>query len=71
MRNVERLTSFKSELLNIFMDMEVNEHKQRTRNAAQRSLRARRGIEFHKEARRLNACLSELSDGDCLEKNTH
>ena len=49
MRNVERITSVKSELLDIFMSMEVDEHAQRQRSAAQRSLRARRGIELHRE----------------------
>ena len=49
MRNVERMTSVKSELLDIFMSMEVDEHAQRRRSAAQRSLRARRGFELHRE----------------------
>mgnify|MGYP003125663549 CR=1 FL=1 len=40
MRNVERITSFKSELLDIFMSMEVDEHAERRRSAAQRNLRA-------------------------------
>ena len=29
MRNIERITSVKSELLDIFMSMEVDEHAQR------------------------------------------
>ncbi|MGO2132764.1 MAG: PA3496 family putative envelope integrity protein [Halomonas sp.] len=71
MRNVERLTSLKSELLNIFMDMEVNEHKQRARNAVQRSLRARRGIEFYQETKRLSEHLIEFPINDFLDENTH
>lgn len=54
MRNVERMTSVKSELLDIFMSMEVDEHAQRRRSAAQRSLRARRGIELHREFQKLS-----------------
>lgn len=71
MRNVERVTSFKSELLDIFMSMEVNEHAQRTRSAAQRNLRARRGIELHEEIKRLGEHLSELPDEGFLDEGTH
>jgi hypothetical protein len=71
MRNVERLTSLKSELLDIFMSMEVNEHEQRARSAARRNLRARRGIELHEEIKRLSQHLSELPDDDFLGEDTH
>lgn len=64
MRNVERLTSVKSELLDIFMSMEVAEHEARTRNAAQRNLRARRGIELHEEFKRLSQDIAELPEDE-------
>lgn len=71
MRNVERLTSLKSELLDIFMSMEVNEHERRARSAARRNLRARRGIELHEEIKRLSQHLSELPDDDFLDEDAH
>ncbi|RUR30210.1 hypothetical protein ELY33_10365 [Vreelandella andesensis] len=64
MRNVERITSVKSELLDIFMSMEVDEHAQRRRSAAQRSLRARRGIELHREFQKLSRDIAPLPDDD-------
>ncbi|WP_346796874.1 hypothetical protein R5M92_15550 [Halomonas sp. Bachu 37] len=73
MRNVERITSFKSELLDIFMSMEVDEHAQRRRSAAQRSLRARRGIELHREFQQLSRAISALpeEEEDKLEGELH
>ncbi|MFC7368983.1 MULTISPECIES: PA3496 family putative envelope integrity protein [Vreelandella] len=62
MRNVERITSVKSELLDIFMSMEVDEHAQRRRSAAQRSLRARRGIELHREIQKLSRDIAPLPE---------
>lgn len=62
MRNVERLTSVKSELLDIFMSMEVAEHQRRSRTAAQRNLRARRGIELHREFKRLSEDIADLPE---------
>ena len=62
MRNVERLSSVKSELLDIFMSMEVAEHQQRQKSAALRNLRARRGIELHKEFKRLEQDLADLEE---------
>ncbi len=53
MRNAEQLTPLKSELLDIFMSLEVAEHEARKKNAAVRCLRARRGIEIRNEAKRL------------------
>ncbi|AZM97772.1 MULTISPECIES: PA3496 family putative envelope integrity protein [Halomonadaceae] len=64
MRNVERITSVKSELLDIFMSMEVDEHVQRRRSAAQRSLRARRGIELHREFQKLSRDIAPLADDE-------
>ena len=64
MRNVERMTSVKSELLDIFMSMEVDEHAQRRRSAAQRSLRARRGIELHREFQKLSRDIAPLPGDD-------
>lgn len=64
MRNVERITSVKSELLDIFMSMEVDKHAQRQRSAAQRSLRARRGIELHREFQKLTRDIAPLPDDD-------
>ncbi|RUR31201.1 MULTISPECIES: PA3496 family putative envelope integrity protein [Vreelandella] len=64
MRNVERITSVKSELLDIFMSMEVDEHAQRQRSAAQRNLRARRGIELHREFQKLYRDIAPLPDDD-------
>lgn len=71
MRNAERLTSLKSELLDIFMSMEVSEHEQRTRSAAQRNLRARRGIELHEELKRLSKHLTSLPDERLLDEDIH
>lgn len=62
MKNVARMTSVKSELLDIFMSMEVDEHAQRQRSAAQRSLRARRGIELHREFQQLSRDIAPLPD---------
>jgi hypothetical protein len=67
MRNVERLTSLKSELLDIFMSMEVVEHEQRSRTAAQRNLRARRGIELHEEFKQLTRDIAELPEDELDE----
>lgn len=64
MKNVERITSVKSELLDIFMSMEVDEHAQRRRNAAQRNLRARRGIELHREFQKLTRDIAPLPEDD-------
>ncbi|CBV44312.1 PA3496 family putative envelope integrity protein [Halomonas elongata] len=64
MRKAERLTSVKSELLDIFMSMEVSEHEQRSRTAAQRNLRARRGIELHEEFKRLSQDIAELPEDE-------
>ncbi|MDN3555915.1 PA3496 family putative envelope integrity protein [Halomonas maura] len=71
MRNVERLTSVKSELLDIFMSMEVAEHEQRSRTAAQRNLRARRGIELHEEFKRLSQDIAELPEDEASEDEMH
>ncbi|SEM85018.1 PA3496 family putative envelope integrity protein [Halomonas caseinilytica] len=64
MRKAERLTSVRSELLDIFMSMEVSEHEQRSRSAAQRNLRARRGIELHEEFKRLSQDIAELPEDE-------
>lgn len=64
MRKVERISSLKSELLDIFMSMEVIEHEQRSRSAAQRNLRARRGIELHNEFKRLIRDISPLPEDE-------
>ncbi|MDT8879116.1 hypothetical protein RSO68_06510 [Halomonas saccharevitans] len=71
MRNVERLSSLKSELLDIFMGMEVVEHEQRSRSAAQRNLRARRGIELHNEFKRLSQEIAPLPDEASAEDEMH
>ncbi|NOG32566.1 hypothetical protein OR573_16180 [Halomonas sp. CH40] len=62
MRNIERVTSVKSELLDIFMSMQVNEHAERQRVSAQRSLRARRGIELHREFQKLTQEIADLPE---------
>lgn len=64
MRNVERVTSVKSQLLDIYMSMEVAEHEQRSRSAAQRNLRARRGIELHQEFKQLERDIADLIDDE-------
>ncbi|MBB3329843.1 hypothetical protein BDK63_000683 [Halomonas campaniensis] len=71
MRNVERLTSLKSELLDIFMSMEVVEHEHRSRTAAQRNLRARRGIELHEEFKRLSRDIAELPEDELVDDEMH
>ncbi|WP_458525114.1 PA3496 family putative envelope integrity protein [Onishia taeanensis] len=70
MRNVEQVSSVKSELLDIFMSMEVVEHQQRQKSAAVRNLRARRGIELHNEFKRLEQDIAELDvalDDDVMQ----
>lgn len=62
MRNAKQLTSVKHELLNIFMAMQVDEHEARKKHAAIRHLRARRGIELHKEFKRLEQDIADLND---------
>ncbi|QJQ95625.1 MULTISPECIES: PA3496 family putative envelope integrity protein [Halomonadaceae] len=62
MRNVEQVTSLKSELLDIFMSIQVVEHEQRQKMAATRYLRARRGIELHKEFKRLERDIAPLDE---------
>ncbi|WP_163557915.1 hypothetical protein [Halomonas sp. NO4] len=64
MRNVERVTSVKSQLLDIYMSMEVAEHQHRSRSAAQRNLRARRGIELHQEFKQLERDIADLVDDE-------
>ncbi|MDN3552539.1 hypothetical protein QWY74_03485 [Halomonas almeriensis] len=64
MRKAERLTSVRNELLDIFMSMEVSEHEQRSRTAAQRNLRARRGIELHEEFKRLHQDIAKLPEDE-------
>ncbi|MBS9403335.1 hypothetical protein KG088_06815 [Halomonas sp. TRM85114] len=71
MRNVERLSSLKTELLDIFMSMRVAEHEQRSRTAAQRNLRARRGIELHKEFKQLSQHLASLPEDEAVEDEIH
>ncbi|SFU49614.1 PA3496 family putative envelope integrity protein [Halomonas korlensis] len=71
MRNVERLSSLKTELLDIFMSMQVAEHEQRSRTAAQRNLRARRGIELHKEFKQLSQHLAALPSDEWVEDEMH
>ncbi|MFD2191800.1 PA3496 family putative envelope integrity protein [Pistricoccus aurantiacus] len=62
MRNVEQLSSVKSELLDIFMGLEAIEHQQRRKTAATRHLRARRGIELHKEFKTLERDIADYAD---------
>ncbi|WP_163577997.1 PA3496 family putative envelope integrity protein [Halomonas faecis] len=64
MHNAERVTSVKSQLLDIYMSMEVAAHEQRSRSAAQRNLRARRGIELHREFKRLERDIADLVDDE-------
>ena len=71
MHKAERMTSLKSELLDIFMSMEVQEHEQRSRTAAQRHLRARRGIELHDEFKRLSRDIAELPEDELAEDAMH
>jgi hypothetical protein len=71
MRNVERLSSLKSELLDIYMSLEVAEHEQRSRSAAQRNLRARRGIELHNEFKRLYRDIAPLPEEALAEDEMH
>ena len=62
MNRVERVTSVKNELLDIFMGINVAEHEKRSRSAAQRNLRARRGIELHNEFKQLEREIAGLVD---------
>ncbi|MEQ5803829.1 hypothetical protein [Halomonas sp. H10-9-1] len=71
MHDAERLTSLKSELLDIFMSMEVQEHQQRARTAAQRHLRARRGIELHEEFKQLTQEIAELAEEEMTDDAMH
>lgn len=71
MHKTEQLTSLKSQLLDIFMSMEVQEHEQRSRTAAQRHLRARRGIELHGEFKQLTRDIAELPEEDLADDTRH
>ncbi|WP_251975856.1 PA3496 family putative envelope integrity protein [Salinicola avicenniae] len=62
MKDIENLHTLKSEILDIFMNMEVDEHEQRKRKAAVRYLKARRGIEQREEKRRLAEDIAELPE---------
>ncbi|GHB13791.1 PA3496 family putative envelope integrity protein [Salinicola rhizosphaerae] len=62
MKDIENLHTLKSEILDIFMHIEVDEHEQRKRKAAVRYLKARRGIERREEKRRLAEDIAELPD---------
>ncbi|MBA2777821.1 PA3496 family putative envelope integrity protein [Billgrantia kenyensis] len=64
MSKVERVTSVKNELLDIFMGINVAEHEKRSRSAAQRNLRARRGIELHQEFKELERNIADLLDDE-------
>lgn len=64
MNKVERVTSVKNELLNIFMGINVAEHEKHSRRAAQRNLRARRGIELHREFKQLEQEIADLVDAE-------
>lgn len=64
MRKIERFTSVKNELFDIFMSINVAEHKERSRSAAQRNLRARRGIELHQEFKQLERDITDLLDDE-------
>ncbi|WP_104203108.1 PA3496 family putative envelope integrity protein [Billgrantia saliphila] len=64
MRKVERVTSVKNELLDIFMSINVAEHEKRSRSAAQRNLRARRGIELHNEFKQLERNIADLTEDE-------
>ncbi|MBZ9566925.1 MULTISPECIES: PA3496 family putative envelope integrity protein [Modicisalibacter] len=66
MHNGEQLGAVRSELLDIFMTMEVAEHETRKKSAAVRYLRARRGIEMHNEIRRLERDIADFED-DALQ----
>lgn len=62
MKDIENLHTLKSEILDIFMHLEVDEHEQRKRKAAVRYLKARRGIEQREEIRRLEEDIAELPE---------
>lgn len=70
MRNIERITSVKNELLDIFMSLQVDEHALKQRSSAKRSLRARRGIELHREFQKLSRDIAPLPD-DEYESELH
>ncbi|MAM58952.1 MAG: hypothetical protein CMN25_16685 [Salinicola sp.] len=62
MKDIEHLHTLKSEILDIFMTLEVNEHERRKRRAAVRYLKARRGIEQRQEKRQLAEEIAELPE---------
>jgi hypothetical protein len=62
MTTVEHLHTLKSEIIDIFMTLEVSEHEQRKRRAAVRYLKARRGIEQRQEKRQLAEEIAELPE---------
>lgn len=66
MRNEEQLGAVKSELMDIFMTLEVTEHESRKKTAAVRYLRARRGIEMHREIKQLEREIADYED-DALQ----
>ncbi|KAA0018771.1 hypothetical protein F0A16_09730 [Salinicola corii] len=62
MKDIEHLHTLKSEILDIFMTLEVSEHERRKRRAAVRYLKARRGIEQRQEKRQLAEEIAELPE---------
>ncbi|WP_110654366.1 PA3496 family putative envelope integrity protein [Salinicola halimionae] len=62
MTTVEHLHTLKSEIIDIFMTLEVSEHEQRKRRAAVRYLKARRGIEQRQEKRQLAEEIAEMPE---------
>ena len=62
MKTIEHLHTLKSEIIDIFMTLEVSEHEQRKRRAAVRYLKARRGIEQRQEKRQLAEEIAELPE---------
>ncbi|MHB0775061.1 PA3496 family putative envelope integrity protein [Halomonas sp. WWR20] len=62
MRNVEQVSTLKNQILDIFMSIEVDAHERRKKTAAQRYLRARRGIELHREFKHLERNIAALDD---------
>ncbi|ART63248.1 hypothetical protein C8D96_2336 [Kushneria marisflavi] len=54
-----RLNAVRNEILDIALHIDAKENEKRRQRAAERALKARRGIEDHFESRRLATQLSE------------
>ncbi|MCM2973186.1 MULTISPECIES: PA3496 family putative envelope integrity protein [Larsenimonas] len=62
MHKGEQLATIKAELLDIYMALEAEQHEKRKQTAEMRYVKARKGIEQHREERRLERDLKDINE---------